>query len=101
FYDIDVANDLLQLARELQHAPAKAPRTARWFTEWQPAIGQLGHGAGGQCNSCVLAGSADSAILLDSPLTGGTTIPSARGAARATAPPIIRCIQDPLYIIQA
>jgi uncharacterized protein len=48
FYDIDVANDLVQLARELQLAPAKAPRTARWFTEWQPAIGQLGHGAGGQ-----------------------------------------------------
>jgi uncharacterized protein len=48
FYDIDVANDLIQLARELQLAPAKAPRTARWFTEWQPAIGQLGHRAGGQ-----------------------------------------------------
>ncbi len=47
FYDIDVANDLVQLARELQIAPAKAPRTARWFTEWQPAIGQLGHRAGG------------------------------------------------------
>jgi uncharacterized protein len=47
FYDIDVANDLIQLARELQYAPAKAPRTARWFTEWQPAIGKLGHGAGG------------------------------------------------------
>ena len=48
FYDIDVANDLVQLARELQHAPAKAPKTARWFKEWQPAIGQLGHRAGGQ-----------------------------------------------------
>ncbi len=48
FYDIDVANDLVQLARELQLAPAKAPRTARWFTEWQPAIGQLGRRAGGQ-----------------------------------------------------
>jgi len=47
FYDIDVANDLIQLARELQIAPAKAPRTARWFTEWQPAIAQLGHRAGG------------------------------------------------------
>ena len=47
FYDIDVANDLIQLARELQLAPAKAPRTARWFTEWQPAIAQLGHRAGG------------------------------------------------------
>jgi rSAM/selenodomain-associated transferase 1 len=48
FYDIDVANDLVQLAQELQQAPAKAPRTARWFTEWQPAIGQLGHRAGSQ-----------------------------------------------------
>ena len=48
FYDIDVANDLVQLARELQLAPARAPRTARWFTEWQPAIGQIGHRAGGQ-----------------------------------------------------
>jgi rSAM/selenodomain-associated transferase 1 len=48
FYDIDVANDLVQLARELQIAPAKAPRTARWFTEWQPGIAQLGHRAGGQ-----------------------------------------------------
>ena len=47
FYDIDVANDLIQLARELRLAPAKAPRTARWLSEWQPAIGQLGHGAGG------------------------------------------------------
>jgi len=48
FYDIDVANDLVQLGRELQFAPAKAPRTARWFTEWQSAVGQLGHRAGGQ-----------------------------------------------------
>jgi uncharacterized protein len=47
FYDIDVANDLVLLARELQLAPAKAPRTARWFTEWQPAVAQLGHRAGG------------------------------------------------------
>jgi len=46
FYDIDVANDLLQLARELQVAPAKAPRTARWFSEWRPAVAQLGHSAG-------------------------------------------------------
>jgi uncharacterized protein len=47
FYDIDVANDLILLARELQLAPAKAPRTAGWFIEWQPAVGQLGHRAGG------------------------------------------------------
>jgi rSAM/selenodomain-associated transferase 1 len=41
FYDIDVANDLLQLARELRLAPAKAPRTAAWFTEWEQAIAHL------------------------------------------------------------
>ena len=47
FYDIDVADDLVQLARELQLAPAKAPRTARWLSEWQPAGGRLGQRAGG------------------------------------------------------
>ena len=31
FYDIDVAKDLVRLARELRLAPAKAPRTASWF----------------------------------------------------------------------
>lgn len=46
FYDIDVANDLVLLARELQLAPRKAPRTARWFTEWQPAVAQLRYRAG-------------------------------------------------------
>lgn len=45
FYDIDVADDLAQLARELQLTPAKAPRTARWLSEWQPAAVQLGHRA--------------------------------------------------------
>src|ERR1700676_1681780 len=43
FYDIDVANDLILLARELRLAPAKAPRTAGWFGEWQQAVAQLGH----------------------------------------------------------
>jgi uncharacterized protein len=43
FYDIDVANDLILLARELQVAPAKAPRTASWFGEWQQAVAQLRH----------------------------------------------------------
>jgi rSAM/selenodomain-associated transferase 1 len=43
FYDIDVANDLILLARELQLAPAKAPRTAGWFSEWQQAVAQLRH----------------------------------------------------------
>ena len=41
FYDIDVANDLILLARELRFAPAKAPRTARWFEEWQQTIAQI------------------------------------------------------------
>jgi rSAM/selenodomain-associated transferase 1 len=48
FYDIDVANDLILLARELQLAPAKAPRTAGWFGEWQQAVGQLRQTTGGQ-----------------------------------------------------
>jgi rSAM/selenodomain-associated transferase 1 len=47
FYDIDVANDLMLLARELRLAPAKAPRTAEWFVEWQQEVAQLGHSAGG------------------------------------------------------
>lgn len=41
FYDIDVANDLILLARELRVAPAKAPRTAGWFDEWQQEVSQL------------------------------------------------------------
>ena len=41
FYDIDVANDLLQLGQELRLAPAKAPRTAGWFGEWQQALAEL------------------------------------------------------------
>jgi rSAM/selenodomain-associated transferase 1 len=47
FYDIDVASDLILLARELRLAPAKAPRTAAWFGEWQPAVAQLFDGMGG------------------------------------------------------
>jgi hypothetical protein len=47
FYDIDVANDLILLARELRLAPAKAPRTAGWFDEWQQAVAQLRPGAEG------------------------------------------------------
>ncbi len=43
FYDIDVAKDLILLARELRLAPAKAPRTAGWFSEWQQAVAQIGH----------------------------------------------------------
>jgi uncharacterized protein len=41
FYDIDVANDLVRLARELRLAPAKAPRTAGWFGAWHQAVAQL------------------------------------------------------------
>jgi len=41
FYDIDVADDLILLAGELRLAPAKAPRTAGWFSEWQQVIAQL------------------------------------------------------------
>ena len=47
FYDIDVANDLILLARELRVAPAKAPKTAGWFGEWQPEVAQLRHGVAG------------------------------------------------------
>jgi len=47
FYDIDVASDLIQLARELRLAPAKAPRTAAWLKEWGPAVAQFRTGMGG------------------------------------------------------
>lgn len=47
FYDIDVANDLVQLGRELQLTPAKAPRTAAWFGEWQQAVARLRDSAAG------------------------------------------------------
>jgi rSAM/selenodomain-associated transferase 1 len=47
FYDIDVASDLILLARELRLAPAKAPRTAMWFGEWQQAVAELRHSTGG------------------------------------------------------
>jgi uncharacterized protein len=47
FYDVDVANDLILLARELQLAPGKAPRTAGWLGEWRQAVAQLGHCTGG------------------------------------------------------
>ncbi len=41
FYDIDVADDLIQLAAELQLAPARAPRTALWLKHWGDAMTQL------------------------------------------------------------
>ena len=37
FYDIDVAEDLSQLADELQRSPGKAPKTAKWLSEWASA----------------------------------------------------------------
>jgi rSAM/selenodomain-associated transferase 1 len=48
FYDIDVANDLILLARELRLAPAKAPRTASWFGEWQQEVAHLDRSSGGE-----------------------------------------------------
>jgi rSAM/selenodomain-associated transferase 1 len=47
FYDVDVASDLVQLATELRHAPARAPRTAAWLSEWDRAVAQLGTRPGG------------------------------------------------------
>jgi len=41
FYDIDVADDLIQLAADLEDFPAKAPRTAFWLKEWGDAITKL------------------------------------------------------------
>jgi uncharacterized protein len=41
FYDIDVAEDLIRLASELRLDPAKAPRTAVWFGEWEQAVAHL------------------------------------------------------------
>ena len=41
FYDIDVAEDLLRLSRELQQGPGRAPRTSAWFIEWEQAVAQL------------------------------------------------------------
>jgi rSAM/selenodomain-associated transferase 1 len=46
FYDIDVADDLIRLAAELQRAPARAPRTAAWLEQWADAVTQLRTGAG-------------------------------------------------------
>jgi uncharacterized protein len=41
FYDIDVADDLIQLAAELEDSPAQAPRTAVWLKEWGDAMTRL------------------------------------------------------------
>lgn len=34
FYDVDLPSDLSRLTEELRLAPERAPRTARWLTEW-------------------------------------------------------------------
>ena len=41
FYDIDVAGDLIRLAGELRLVPARAPRTAAWFSEWGQTVAHL------------------------------------------------------------
>lgn len=41
FYDVDVIDDLILLARELQAAPEKAPKTAGWFKEWRETVAQI------------------------------------------------------------
>ncbi len=46
FYDIDVINDLILLARELRLCPAKAPRAAAWLSKWQQVITQVRNSAG-------------------------------------------------------
>ena len=41
FYDIDVADDLIRLAQELQLAPARAPRTAAWLAQWRQVVAKF------------------------------------------------------------
>ena len=41
FWDVDVAEDLSRLARELRLDSARAPRTARWLREWELAAAQV------------------------------------------------------------
>ena len=47
FYDIDVVDDLVRLAAELQRAPTRAPRTAVWLKQWGDAVTQLRIGMAG------------------------------------------------------
>ena len=44
FYDIDVVDDLIRLAAELRHAPARAAQTAAWLKQWGDAVTQLRRG---------------------------------------------------------
>ncbi|MBV8587139.1 MAG: TIGR04282 family arsenosugar biosynthesis glycosyltransferase [Verrucomicrobia bacterium] len=46
FYDIDVADDLIRLAGELEGAPARAPKTALWLKQWGDAVTLLRTGTG-------------------------------------------------------
>jgi rSAM/selenodomain-associated transferase 1 len=46
FYDIDIVDDLIRLAAELERAPARAPRTAAWLEQWGAAVTQLRTGTG-------------------------------------------------------
>jgi rSAM/selenodomain-associated transferase 1 len=41
FYDVDVADDLIRLGRDLRLEPARAPRTAAWFSEWEQTVAKL------------------------------------------------------------
>jgi rSAM/selenodomain-associated transferase 1 len=45
FYDIDLVDDLIRLAPELQRVPARAPRTAVWLEQWGATVTQLRTGA--------------------------------------------------------
>lgn len=38
FYDVDVPADLIPLAEELRVAPAKAPRTSAWLSQWSHQV---------------------------------------------------------------
>ena len=44
FYDIDVPADLSRLSAELQLAPARAPRTAKWLLDWEAKGKAVGAG---------------------------------------------------------
>jgi rSAM/selenodomain-associated transferase 1 len=46
FYDIDVAEDLTRLVADLRLDPMRAPRTARWLTEWELAAARSRTGTG-------------------------------------------------------
>jgi uncharacterized protein len=49
FYDIDVADDVTRLAKELRIAPGRAPRTAQWLKDWErtrPPFANVGRKGG-------------------------------------------------------